>query len=114
MEVGQVRQTMPNVRRKSLPEITCLDEQFSDVERYIPDPPKMLPHLACTQLQSQFLCCRVGVSAVTRYSRVLSHEFAVVQLPSLATSKQGVQGAYALVRGLSNLVKHSRTTALQR
>ena len=37
--------------------------------------------------------------------------------PSLSTSlqgKQGVQGAYALVRGGSNLVEPSRTTSFQR
>ena len=37
--------------------------------------------------------------------------------PSLTTSlqgKQGVQGAYALVQGASNLLEPSRTTSLQR
>ena len=55
----------------------------------------------------------------SKVCRVFSHEFGVVRLhrTSLSTSlqgKQGVQGAYALVRGgssTSNLVEPSRTTS---
>ena len=57
----------------------------------------------------------------SKVCRVLSHEFGVVRLYRTFSislqGKQGMQGAYALVRGgssTSNLIEPSRTTSLQR